>query len=149
MNLFARVIVLYVTLPLACILTIGCAGERAAFEVAKQSGMAITTVCNNAAETLDRVRLEGRGKINNPTYRFQGFWVTGLDVTIGLDGVELEGMATGEGSGRVTDPAAVVALQAALRAKLAERYPGDELVSEAIRVGGIVISRAPSTSPAP
>lgn len=126
-----RMAVIMMAILVAC-LAGGCTGERAGFEIAKQTGTLLTVAATNASETLERVQIDAEGRIQDPHYRVLAAWVTGVLLDIGLDGIYLSGRALGEGSGRLTDPEAVAALQAALRERMGERYPGDELVLAAV-----------------
>lgn len=128
----------------ACIFGPGCAGERAAEAIARQSGEAMTVLLHTAGERIDDLIVESEGRIQDPHYRVTAMWATGLILDIGLDGLYVDLDVQGTGAG-LPSPEAAAQLQAALRAQLGERYPGDEFVAELLAATW----STPTSRPAP
>lgn len=83
-------------LPFSCISVPGCAGERAAEVIARDSGEVMTMLVKTASEKLDSIMIESEGRLQNPHYRLTAGWFTGVMLDLGLDGLYLELRAEGD-----------------------------------------------------
>ena len=81
----------------SCILMLGCAGEQAAMTIAGQTG-AIAEKVLQEGKLTDMV-VSAQGRLQDPHYIVQAFWVTGIHLDIGLNGAFLAGDITGSGTG--------------------------------------------------
>lgn len=121
----------------------GCAAERATYSIAQQTkaiGLALVEKV-----PIDAGQLIARGKIENPHYTVEVKWVTGIEMDIGLDGIELSGEASGTGRGE--DRPLSAASRAAVRKLLTDPYWADRLPSELLDTGRAMLDKAGVTEP--
>ena len=108
----------------------GCAGEMAAMELAKQTSAIATTVLQEGK--LTEFATDAKGRIQDPHYVIQAFWVTGVHLNIGLNGMFLEGEIQGTGVG---DELLTSEEKESIRQSIRDAVDRGHPLAEAIKIG--------------